>query len=103
MSGVTQELGFMDTVEERKPGFFQQVKQFMKDTDGGAVPVSVAVVALGMSKSHVYRLIEKEIAEPGTGLRAKKFNSTILVYAKDIDRIADEEKRSRGRPKVKGK
>ena len=93
----------MDTVEERKPGFFQQVKQFMKDTDGGAVPVSVAVVALGMSKAHVYRLIEKEIAEPGTGLRAKKFNKTILVYAKDIDRIADMPKPKPGRPKTKGK
>ena len=103
MSGVTTEMEFMETVEERKPGFFKQVKAFLKDTDGGAVPVSVAMVALGYSKVHIHRLIKRELDEPGTGLRAKKFNNTVLVYAKDIDRLADQDKVKRGRPKTKGK
>ena len=102
MSGATTEMEFMETVEERKPGFFKQVKQFLKDTDGGAVPVSVAMVALGYSKSHIHTLIQRELDDPGTGLRAKKFNNTVLVYAKDIDRLADQDKVKRGRPKVKG-
>ncbi len=102
MADATAEMDFMETVEERKPGFFKQVKAFMKETDGGAVPVSVARVALGYSRSHIYRLIERELKEPGTGLRAKKFNNTVLVFAKDIDRLADEDKVKRGRPKTKG-
>ena len=103
MGDLTAEMDFMDTVEERKPGFFAQVKDFMKSTDGGAVPVSVAAVALGHSRQHIYELIKKELEEPGTGLRAKKFNNTVLVFAKDIDRIADQPKAKRGRPKSKAK
>lgn len=103
MSDATAEMDFMETVEERKPGFFKQVKQFFKETDGGAVPVSVAAVALGHSRQYIYELIKREIEEPGTGLRAKKFNNTVLVYAKDIDRLADQPKAKRGRPKTKGK
>lgn len=103
MGDATAEMDFMDTVEERKPGFFKQVKQFMKETDGGAVPVSVAAVALGYSRKHVYELIKREIEDPGTGLRAKKFNNTVLVFAKDIDRIADQPKAKPGRPKSKAK
>lgn len=89
----------MADVEERKPGFFKQVKAFMKETDGGAVPVSVAKIALGVSQPSIYRLIEKEREAPGTGLRAWKFNKTLLVSAKDIDRIIEEPKPKRGRPK----
>lgn len=103
MGDATAEMDFMDTVEERKPGFFKQVKAFMKETDGGAVPVSVAAVALGYSRKHVYELIKREIDSPGTGLRAKKFNNTVLVFAKDIDRLADQPKSKPGRPKSKAK
>lgn len=89
----------MADVEERKPGFFKQVKAFMKETDGGAVPVSVAKIALGLSQASIYRLIEKERECPGTGLRAWKFNKTLLLSAKDIDRIIEEPKPKMGRPK----
>ena len=101
MSGVTAEMEFMADVEERPKGFFKQVKEFMKQTDGGAVPTSVAKAVLGISQSHLYRLIEREKEEPGTGLRAWKFNNTVLICAKDIDRLADMPKAKRGRPKSK--
>ncbi len=101
MSGVTAEMEFMADVEERPKGFFKQVKEFMKQTDGGAVPTSVAKAVLGISQAQLYRLMEREKECPGTGLRAWKFNNTVLICAKDIDRIADEPKRSRGRPKSK--
>ncbi len=98
-NGVTAEMEFMTDVEERKPGFFAQVKAFMKETDGGAVPMSVAKAALGYNQATIYRLIEKEKECPGTGLRAWKFNKTLLICAKDIDRIASAPKPKRGRPK----
>lgn len=102
MGVVTQDLPFMGEVAERKPGFLKQLKAFMKETDGGAVPVSVAVAALGYTRHTIYRLIEREKETPGTGLRAWKFNNTILVCGKDIDRLADQEKRKPGRPKKVG-
>lgn len=96
MPVASQELPFMADVEERKPGFLKQVKSFFKETDGGAVPVSVAVAALGYSKGHIHRLITRDREDPGTGLRAWKFGNTVLVCAKDIDRMADEDKIKRG-------
>tara|TARA_B100000676_G_C17621605_1_gene601969 strand:- start:124 stop:432 length:309 start_codon:yes stop_codon:yes gene_type:complete len=101
MPGQTAEMDFMDTVEERKPGFFNQLKQFMQETEGGAVPVSMAAKVLGYSRRHIYELIQREIDEPGTGLRAKKFNNTILVFGRDIDRMVGEKKTKPGRPKSK--
>ena len=97
-SGSTAEMEFMTDVEERPPGFLSQVKSFFKQTDGGAVPTSVAKVVLGIDSKQLYRLIEKEKQNPGTGLRAWKFNKTLLICAKDIDRIADAPKRKPGRP-----
>ena len=97
-SGSTAEMDFMADVEERPPGFLKQVKNFFKETDGGAVPTSVACAVLGIKSAALYRLIEKEKQNPGTGLRAWKFNKTLLICAKDIDRIADEPKPKRGRP-----
>ena len=93
----------MADVQERPAGFLKQVKDFFKETDGGAVPTSVAKVVLGIDQASLYRLIEKEKQNPGTGLRAWKFNKTLLICAKDIDRIADEPKPRRGRPPKKPK
>lgn len=98
-NSVTTEMEFMTDVEERPPGFLKQVKAFFKETDGGAVPVSVAKAALGYDQATIYRLMQKEKDEPGTGLRAWKFNKTVLICAKDIDRIASAPKPKRGRPK----
>ena len=96
MPVATQEFTFCDDIAERKPGFLKQVKSFFKETDGGAVPVSVAKAALGYSQSHIYKLIKRDREDPGTGLRAWKFGKTVLVCAKDIDRMADEDKIKRG-------
>jgi len=82
-------------VEEKPLSFIQQVKGFWNDTDGGAVPVSLAAKLCGISKQRVHQLIEKELKKEGTGLRAKRWNNTILVYIKDIEAYWD-------RPKDKG-
>lgn len=93
MDGETLELPL--NVEAKPKTFLQQVKGFWKDTDGGAVPVSMAAKLTGLSTQRVHQLIEKELKEAGTGLRAKKWEKTILVYIKDIEAYWD-------RPKNKG-
>ena len=82
-------------VEEKPLTFIQQVKGFWKATDGGAVPVSLAAKMCGISRQRVHQLIAKELEQEGTGLRAAKWNNTILVYIKDIEAYWD-------RPKDKG-
>ena len=89
----TLELGLK--VEEKPLSFIQQVKGFWKETDGGAVPVSLAAKLCGISTQRVHQLIKKELEQSGTGLRAKRFNDTVLVYVKDIEAYWD-------RPKDKG-
>jgi len=82
-------------VEEKPLSFIQEVKGFWNDTDGGAVPVSLAAAMTGLTKQRVHQLIAQEVESAGTGLRAKKWNKTILVYIKDIEAYWD-------RPKNKG-
>ena len=62
-------------------------------------PVSAAAVALGVSHQRVHELIKKEIEAEGSGLRAKKFNKTILVFITDIEKRLDMPKSKGGRPK----
>ena len=76
-----------------------QAVEKMKETDGGAIPVSAAAVALGVSHQRVHELIKKEIEAEGSGLRAKKFNKTILVFITDIEKRLDMPKSKGGRPK----
>ena len=93
----TLELGLK--VEEKPLSFIQQVKGFWKETDGGAVPVSLAAKLCGISTQRVHQLIKKELEQSGTGLRAKRFNDTVLVYVKDIEAYWDRPKNKGGRPK----
>ena len=86
-------------VEEKPLSFLQQVKAFWNDTDGGAVPVSMATKLTGLSKQRVHQLIAQEVKNPGTGLRAKRWQNTILVYIKDIEDYWDRPKNKGGRPK----
>ena len=92
----TLELGLK--VEEKPLSFIQQVKGFWKETDGGAVPVSLAAKLCGISTQRVHQLIKKELEKSGSGLRAKRFNDTVLVYVKDIEAYWDRPKDKGGRP-----
>ena len=85
MDTGTLELAFAKDLEKKPKSFIAQVKEFFTETDGGAIPVSAAAVALGVSRQRVAELIKKELEEEGSGLRAKKFNKTVLVYISDIE------------------
>tara|TARA_B100000686_G_C16280449_1_gene708545 strand:- start:203 stop:517 length:315 start_codon:yes stop_codon:yes gene_type:complete len=98
-SAGTLDLPFAQQLESKPKSFISQVKEFMKETDGGAIPVSAAAVALGVSHQRVHELIKKEIEAEGSGLRAKKFNKTILVFITDIEKRLDMPKSKGGRPK----
>ena len=98
-SAGTLDLPFAQQLESKPKSFISQVKEFMKETDGGAIPVSAAAVALGVSHQRVHELIKKEIEVEGSGLRAKKFNKTILVFITDIEKRLDMPKSKGGRPK----
>lgn len=95
----TLDLPFAQQLESKPKSFISQVKEFMKETDGGAIPVSAAAVALGVSHQRIHDLIKKELDNEGTGLRAKKFNKTVLVFITDIEKRLDMPKNKGGRPK----
>lgn len=70
----------------RKPPIIDQVKSFLEETGGGAVPVPIAVAALGVSRVRVHQLINDG------KLRAFKVkgSNVVLVSIDDIeDRIAN--------------
>lgn len=87
-------------VKEKKRGFIQQLRDYFEETEGGAIPCSVACTLLGVSRQRVHELIKREEDKPGTGLRAYRFAcapKTVLVNAKDVDRFAEERaKRPKG-------
>ena len=98
-SAGTLDLPFANQLQTKPKSFISQVKEFMQETDGGAIPVSAAAVALGVSKQRIHELIGKELKSEGSGLRAKKFNKTVLVYISDIEKRLDMPKSKGGRPK----
>ena len=98
-SAGTLDLPFAKQLETKPKSFISQVKEFMQETDGGAIPVSAAAVALGVSRQRVDELIRKELEVEGSGLRAKKFNKTVLVFINDIEKRLDMPKNKGGRPK----
>ena len=83
---------FLDKVEKKtlkKKGFISQVKEFMKITQGGAIPQPLACKILGISRQRMHQLIKKEKEQPGTGIRAYRFSAmpnVVLINAEDVDR-----------------
>ena len=88
----TPPFDFLDKVEKKtikKKGFISQVKEFMKITQGGAIPQPLACKILGISRQRMHQLIQKEEKFPGTGIRAYRFSAmpnTVLINAEDVDR-----------------
>jgi len=83
---------FLDDVpkkEVKKRGFIDQVKDFFKVTEGGAIPQPLACKILGISRQRMHQLIQKEELHPGTGIKAYRFAAapnTVLVSVEDVDR-----------------
>lgn len=80
---------FLDDVPKKKKGFIDQVKDFFKITEGGAIPQPLACKILGISRQRMHQLIKKEELHPGTGIKAYRFAAapnTVLVSVEDVDR-----------------
>lgn len=90
----TQEFGFTSELprKESKTGLIAQIKEFWKETDGGAIPVPLAQKILKCSDVTIYRYIKSG------KLHGYKFNKTVLVSINDVEKLLDEPKNKGGRP-----
>ena len=90
----TQEFAFTSELPQKKTrvGLLGQIRDFWQETDGGAIPVSLARKILKCSDVTIYRYIENK------KLHGYKFNKTVLVSIKDVEKLLDEPKNKGGRP-----
>ena len=103
MSVTTQEFGFTTQFprEKTKAGFLDEVREFFKETDGGAVPIGSAATALGIKKRRLYDLIAMDLVNSVEFTNPDAKQPTILVPLKEIDRLHKEgiPKAKMGRPR----
>lgn len=91
---MEETLPFFNSVQKEQrtkdESLTDQVRRFMKDTDGGAVPPWFAQCCLGISRQRVSQLVED-----GT-LRAFKVNGRVLISTTDIDAFDEKRKKQAG-------
>ena len=102
MSVTTQEFGFTSQFprEKTKLGFLDEVKEFFKETDGGAVPVGSAAAALGIETRRLYHLIDYDLVQSVEFVTPNCKRPTVLVPLKEIERLHQDgiPKPKMGRP-----
>ena len=98
----TQEFGFTSEFprEKTKASFLDEVRDFFKETDGGAVPIGSAAAALGVQKRRLYDLITMDLVNSVQFTNPDASKPIILVPLKEIDRLHREgiPKPKMGRP-----
>jgi len=103
VSVTTQEFGFTSEFprERTQLKFLDEVKEFFKETDGGAVPIGSAASALGIEKRRLYDLINYDLVRSVEFLTPNCKRPTVLVPLTEIDRLHREgiPKPKMGRPK----
>ena len=89
MSVTTQEFGFTSEFprEKTKAGFLDEVREFFKETDGGAVPIGSAAAALGIEKRRLYDLVVMDLVNSVEFVTPNCKRPTILVPLKEIERL----------------
>ena len=87
--------------EKKLNKFLDEVKEFFKETDGGAVPIGSAAAALGIQKRRLYDLIDMDLVNSVQFTNPDSKHPTILVPLKEIDRLHTEgvPKPKMGRPR----
>ena len=85
----TQEFGFTSEFprEKTKLTFLDEVKEFFKETDGGAVPVGSAAAALGIQTRRLYDLIDYDLVQSVEFLTPNCKKPCVLVPLKEIERL----------------
>ena len=99
---TTQEFGFTSEFprEKTKLGFLDEVKEFFKETNGGAVPIGSAAAALGIEKRRLYDLINYDLVSSVEFVTPNCKRPTVLVPLKEIERLHNDgiPKPKMGRP-----
>lgn len=79
--------------KETRRTLIQQIKQFWKETDGGAIPIPLAAKMLQVNRSTIDNWIQKD------KVRYFTYGKQTLVQIDDLERMLDSPKDKGGRPK----
>ena len=79
--------------KETRRGLIQQIRDFWRETGGGAIPIPLAAKMLNVSPSSVHRWVEQG------KVRAFKAGKQALVNIDDLEAMLDAPKDVGGRPK----
>ena len=95
MSEAIKEFDFVSSLPQKKTrkGLIAQVREFWKETDGGAIPVALAAKILKCSPQGIYKYIKNG------KIRGHRFNNTVLVSVRDVEALLDVPRDVGGRPK----
>ena len=95
MSEAIKEFDFVSSLPQKKTrkGLIAQVREFWKETDGGAIPIPLASKMVQRDAETIRRWVQKG------KLRAFKYGKQVLVNIDDLERLLDEPKDVGGRPK----
>lgn len=88
------EFAFTSEMPRKKTrrSLLSQVKQFWKDTDGGAIPIPLAAKMLRMSPESIRRYVKNG------KVRSFTFGKQVLVQIDDLEALLDLPKDKGGRP-----
>jgi len=95
MSEAITEFDFVSSLPQKKTrkGLIAQVREFWKETDGGAIPIPLASKMIKRDPETIRRWVQKG------KLRAFKYGKQVLVNIDDLEALLDEPKDVGGRPK----
>ena len=79
--------------KETRRGLIQQIRDFWKQTDGGAIPVPLAAKMLRVDPNTIHNWVKKG------KVRAFKAGKQTLVQIDDLEAMLDAPKDLGGRPK----
>jgi len=95
MSEAITEFDFVSSLPQKKTrkGLIAQVREFWKETDGGAIPIPLASKMISRDPETIRRWVQKG------KLRAFKYGKQVLVNIDDLEALLDEPRDVGGRPK----
>ena len=95
MSEAIKEFDFVSSLPQKKTrkGLIAQVREFWKETEGGAIPIPLASKMIKRDPETIRRWVEKG------KLRAFRYGKQVLVNIDDLEALLDEPTDVGGRPK----
>ena len=95
MSEAITEFDFVSSLPQQKTrkGLIAQVREFWKETEGGAIPVPLASKMIQRDPETIRNWVKKG------KLRAFRYGKQVLVNIDDLEALLDEPTDVGGRPK----